>query len=207
MLLAVPVCLSVLRIPLANAAASPVQAALEPPERRSGELWQLYRRMAAEGWRLDAKGYSTSFRCSADKGGGERGAAALARLVEEVNAAQPRLLKASHNLGHADFYPVCSGKEGAAARMCEHFGVGRADASAMFDDENDLGMADFVGGLRLVVGCSCDAVTRVVEAAPQRFTTTLARDAAATEHMLRAALEWAGGGAAVAGMVGEQANS
>ena len=127
-----------------------------------------------------------------------RGAKALARLVEEVNAARPQALKASHNLGHADFYPTCSGKEGAAARLCEHFGVDSSETSAMFDDENDLGMANFVGGMRLVVGCACDAVSRAVEAAPERFTTTKARDFGATEQMLLTALKWARGEAPVA---------
>ena len=34
---------------------------LLPPEERSGALWDLYRRLRAEGWQCDAKGYVTSF--------------------------------------------------------------------------------------------------------------------------------------------------
>ena len=118
-----------------------------------------------------------------------RDAEALAQLVAEVNAARPQALKASFNLGHADFYPACSGKEGAAARLCERFGVPSADAGAIFDDDNDLAMASFVGGPRLVVGCACESVRNAIVNAPAgHFATTDDVLFAATERMLEAAL-------------------
>ena len=42
-------------------AGPPEQEGLAP-ESKEGLLWETYRKFAADGWRLDAAGYSTAFR-------------------------------------------------------------------------------------------------------------------------------------------------
>jgi hypothetical protein len=38
------------------------------PEKREGALWDMYRSLQADGWSLDASGYTTSFRCGGGVG-------------------------------------------------------------------------------------------------------------------------------------------
>ena len=75
--------------------------------------------------------------------------------ARRLAAAPPAGIAASFNLGHADFYPSGSGKEGAARHLCAKWGVRPGEAAALCDDDNDLAMCALVGAAFLP-GVSAD---------------------------------------------------
>lgn len=72
------------------------------PEERVGDLWDLYRSLHKEGYKLDGNGYTTSFRVHP----GIKTNKDLEQIVKEC----PPGLSSSFNIGAADFYPETSGK-------------------------------------------------------------------------------------------------
>lgn len=169
--------------------AGPAGQEARPPEEREGAVWDHFRSLKGDGWALDAVGYATAFRLSAGTG-------KTRADLEAAIAARPPCLKASFNLGVADFYPAPGGKEGAAAHLMRKWGTGPDRAVLLCDDDNDLPLAADVAKAFLP-GITEESVSRAVAADPSHFVVADRKGTAGTEQMLRAvAAHFAGPGAA-----------
>lgn len=78
----------------------------------------------------------------------------------------PRLpslgLASSFNLGKADIYPATSGKAPAVSRLMRRLHADPQECVALFDDDNDLGMAQLCKpGRRVAVSITHDSVRQV----------------------------------------------
>jgi hydroxymethylpyrimidine pyrophosphatase-like HAD family hydrolase len=87
-----------------------------PAEKRSGSLWDCFRELKAEGWKVDARNYWTAFRVTVPK---EKSAV----FEEMMKSLEPRGLKCAFNLGKADIFPGSSGKSNAAKYIMELVGA------------------------------------------------------------------------------------
>lgn len=68
-------------------------------------------------------------------------------------------LASSFNLGKADVYPATSGKAPAVARLMRRLHADPRECVALFDDDNDLGMAALCApGRRVAVSITHDSV-------------------------------------------------
>jgi hypothetical protein len=76
---------------------------------REGSLWAFARRLLADGYVLDTKGYATCFRVNR-KQQTDISKEAFDALAD-AKIAYPSELSTSTNLGCVDFYPVASGKK------------------------------------------------------------------------------------------------
>jgi hypothetical protein len=155
-------------------------ADLPAPAERAGSLWGLYREMAADGWCVDARDYTTNFRVDIDKSEG--------KTVEQYHAAvegklAPRGLATSFNLGKADIYPAGSGKANAAAHILSLLGLTAASAVAMFDDDNDLELGALVGR-SFLPGVTHKGVLDALKVHGDRWTLTKSRGFLGTEEAL-----------------------
>lgn len=159
------------------AAGPPTQGGL-PPEERAGELWDLFRSVQQDGWAVDARSYSTSFRISLSRSPNKTAEDLLA-MVRDL----PPTLASSYNLGAADFYPATSGKDMAAQHLMRKFGVDSASCVSMGDDDNDLGLAAVVRHT-YITDFTADTVREAVAADPAAFTVAERRGFAATEDLL-----------------------
>lgn len=129
---------------------------------REGSLWGLYRMMVEEGWKADARDYTTNFRVDVDGSKGKTEEDLQAVVQREVGK---RGLATSFNLGKADFYPGGSGKGNAAKRVLEIVGMEGMEAVAMFDDDNDIELGD-VCGMALLPGVTHRSVLKALESRP-----------------------------------------
>uniref|UniRef100_A0A7S1XIB5 Trehalose-phosphatase n=1 Tax=Erythrolobus australicus TaxID=1077150 RepID=A0A7S1XIB5_9RHOD len=127
--------------------SEPVPDTFPPPEKRDGELWELFRELKAEqGWHIDTKDYFADFRVDLKKSSiadavmGGKTCDAEAQLAAKV-AARPGLAS-SMNLGKADVYPAKSGKRNAAAEILRRENISAAESAAMFDDDNDIELGE-----------------------------------------------------------------
>lgn len=164
------------------------------PEDRTGPLWAFYRRLAQQGWRVDALGYATAFRVQRQQRGAAAGAededeeASAEAALSAVAASRPAGVACSTNLGVLDFYPAGSGKEGAARRLERLFlaeaeaaggGATRAARTAFLcDDDNDLALAARCGRA-FVPTFGSESMRRAVDEARRR-----AEAAAAPTHFV-----------------------
>jgi hydroxymethylpyrimidine pyrophosphatase-like HAD family hydrolase len=172
---------------------------LPPPMEREGELWALYRELAANGWHVDARDYATNFRVDIVKSEG--------KSVEDFKAAVDGKLDAlglatSFNLGKADIYPAGSGKANAAAHVLEKEGWSASTAVAMFDDDNDLELGALVGR-SFLPGVTHGNVLDAMKLHGDRWTLTNSRGFLGTEEALECimALEQSAGRALAAAAV------
>jgi hypothetical protein len=77
---------------------------------REGPLWEFARRLLADGYVLDTKGYASCFRVNRNQQSQGRSTEVFDALIDG-NIACPSELSTSTNLGCVDFYPVASGKK------------------------------------------------------------------------------------------------
>jgi hypothetical protein len=77
---------------------------------REGSLWEFARRLQADGYVLDTKGYATCFRVNRNQQTPGMSKEAFDGLIDGTVACPPEL-STSTNLGCVDFYPVASGKK------------------------------------------------------------------------------------------------
>lgn len=119
-----------------------------PPEHRTQPLWQLFRELQSDGWKLDATQYSTAFRyacltsarvCTCDHSIKLAPPKPNADLESVRARLAPLGLTSSFNLGSCDVYPTSTGKEGAARYLMRMWGVRASDCVFLCDDDNDLG--------------------------------------------------------------------
>ena len=156
-----------------------------PPEARVEPLWEFYRQLGRVVPQLkrDARSFYGMFRC--DTLGDTAIEAALRTHVAE---ALPEGVAWTTNLGKYDFYPAAAGKGNAVRHLQARFGVGRAESACLFDDDNDLPMADACGRHLLPTLTS----TSVRRAAAQRPSWCVAQREGqgvfATEELLEALL-------------------
>eukprot|EP00667_Euglena_gracilis_P014338 EG_transcript_14858 len=171
-----------------SARLAPITGPLDsetPPLDRPGDLWDAFRRLHARGLAPDGNAYWACFRVDAAKAAPLTPPEAEVAL-REVCAALPETLATASNLGKTDFFPACSGKGNAARHLLARIGVPQADSFALFDDDNDLPMAQAVG-LGLVVRTLTASVRQAVEANPSWKVATK-QGVLATEEMLQALL-------------------
>ncbi len=156
------------------------------PEHRQGALWDLYRRLTAEGWHCDAEGYATSFRIRLDEGatGPQEREGDVLPLASSSDCFDARRLwertapfngggggltsmglSCSVNLGLVDVFPVGSGKQAAGLYVVERLGATPEATAFLCDDDNDVALATSVG-LALVPQCTSESMRRAsIEAA------------------------------------------
>jgi hypothetical protein len=157
-----------------------VPAALPPPVARQGTLWELYGKMVSEGWKVDARDYSTNFRVDVDKTAGKTVDDFHASIANELDT---RGLQSSFNLGKADIYPAASGKARAAAHVLNLKAWSPANAVAMFDDDNDIELGSFVGR-SFLPGVTHQSVLDAMKEHDGKWTLTKSRGFLGTEEAL-----------------------
>mmetsp|Transcript_37547 Transcript_37547/g.62167 ORF Transcript_37547/g.62167 Transcript_37547/m.62167 type:complete len:335 (-) Transcript_37547:308-1312(-) len=111
-----------------------------PPEQRPEPLWQFFRLLLMQGFKMDSRSYYGCFRVDA-KGDDtmER------RLRQFISSELPPDLDWAINLGKFDFFPRASGKHNAVIYLQKRFGLRPEECVCLFDDDNDLGMAQQCG--------------------------------------------------------------
>lgn len=115
----------------------------QDPLERPGVLWDFARRLNELGFALDTRSYFFGVRVDLRKQSKSlQDPAAFERLLQRE---LPSGLSSASNLGNTDIFPVISGKGNAVRYYLLTHGLSREDAVAMFDDENDLPMAEHVG--------------------------------------------------------------
>jgi hydroxymethylpyrimidine pyrophosphatase-like HAD family hydrolase len=148
--------------------AATMETTCGPPEAHSlealcrpGALWDWARLLVELGYLLDTRSYFYGFRVDLAK---QRDAEHTdeARFVALIRSAMPEVLQSASNLGKRDFFPAVSGKGNAARYFLERAGLGRQDAVALFDDDNDLPLAAAAGR------CWCVQATHPAVAAALR---------------------------------------
>lgn len=157
---------------------------LPPPEKRDGTLWSLYNEMIADGWKIDARDYTTNFRVDVNKTDGKTVEDFQAIIVRECSK---RGLASSFNLGKADIYPMGSGKANAARHVLEILGIDRKDSVAMFDDDNDLELGA-LAGRSFLPGVTHPSVLQAMKSEPT-WTLMEQRGVLGTESALERILE------------------
>lgn len=123
---------------------------------RPEPLWQFFRKLESEvpGLKCDSRSYYGCFRVDTK---GDSGVEAALRaciadgLPPEVNWAM--------NLGKFDFFPASSGKGNAVAYLQAEFNVAPEECVCLFDDDNDLPMAQLCG-VHFLPGLTSQSVQR-----------------------------------------------
>lgn len=160
-------------------AGDPGQDSIKPGERR-GSLWDLYRHLVKGGYKLDASGYTTSFRV-------HPGSNTMDDLTH-VSKNCPPGISSSFNIGAADFYPATSGKVEAARYLIQKWGSVQSRCTFLCDDDNDIQLALAVGKAFLP-NISSPSLQLVVEAHPYKFVLSTKKHCEATEEMIDAVME------------------
>ena len=133
-----------------------------PPDReldvdqRPEPLWQFYRtlRDEVEGLKCDSRSYYGCFRVDTK---GDAGVDAALRAC--IEARKPASVDWAMNLGKYDFFPAQSGKGNAVGYLQDKWGVSKDESVALFDDDNDLPMAERCA-VHLLPGLTSDSVKR-----------------------------------------------
>lgn len=127
------------------------------PEQRMGNLWTLYREMKKANWVLDARDYLTSFRVDVNRS-----------ILQNPNLSWEDIhnriqilgLRSSFNLGKADIYCATSGKANAVQLLQQSLNILSTQSAALFDDDNDLGMANICDGMQIAVSITHESVQK-----------------------------------------------
>lgn len=130
---------------------------------RPEPLWQFFRllREKVAGLKCDSRSYYGCFRV--DTKGDDTIDAALRACID---AELPEGVDWAMNLGKYDFYPRASGKGNVVAYLQEKFGVTPDECACLFDDDNDLPMAQRCG-THLLPGLTSDSVARAAMEHPE----------------------------------------
>lgn len=168
------------------AISGPLETTLSPDERPQ-PLWQLYRRMREAGLRVDARSYFGCFRVEASS-------ASDCMLVDSIRAElDPTQISCSWNLGKIDFYPACCGKGNAVKYLQAKLGLRKEESAALFDDDNDLPMAEECA-FHLLPSLTSESIVRAVRAHPEwRVAKRCGQGVFAIEELLESLLDEATG--------------
>ncbi|GBG31030.1 Hypothetical Protein FCC1311_072512 [Hondaea fermentalgiana] len=156
-----------------------------PPLDRTGDLWDWARMLDAQGYVIDARSYYFGFRVDLDKQERED-LGQVDKFREFVDANMPSSLATAMNLGKFDFFPKVSGKGNAVRHYLSSHGFSADEAVALFDDENDLPMADAVGRC-FVMQATHPAIEAAVKTNPNWHVATSV-GVLATEEVLSSLL-------------------
>ena len=142
--------------------SGPLERELDVSERPE-PLWQLFRRFQAEvpGLKCDARSYYGCFRV--DTQGNTAVEAALRACIE---AHLPHGITWAMNLGKYDFFPSASGKGNAVAYLQAVYGVRADESCCLFDDDNDLPMAERCA-VHYLPGLTSQSVSRAAAEHPE----------------------------------------
>mmetsp|Transcript_9668 Transcript_9668/g.17004 ORF Transcript_9668/g.17004 Transcript_9668/m.17004 type:complete len:306 (+) Transcript_9668:119-1036(+) len=155
----------------------------EPPLQRKGVLWDWARALDNNGFEIDARSYFFGFRLDLSKQKPEMQSIESFKLFAKENL--PSEITMTTNLGKFDFFPSVSGKGNAVRHYLALHGLKPDQAVALFDDENDLPMAEAVGSC-FVLQTTHDSVTQALSDNPKWRLATKTGVLAAEE-----ALSWA----------------
>jgi len=112
-----------------------------PPFDRKGVLWDFARELREEGYDIDARSFFFGFRVDLENQQNEK-MKDLQNFEKFVKKRMPEALNMASNLGKFDFFPAISGKGNAVRHFMEKEGLRKEEAVALFDDDNDLPMAN-----------------------------------------------------------------
>lgn len=119
----------------------PLSSAL-PAEEREGTLWDLFRELKAMGLKVDANGYTGCFRVDCKT---PQHVEMITRVAGDAEGLAKRELGHAMNLGKYDFFPAMAGKGNTVKYLQEKWGLKKEECVALFDDDNDLPMAEACG--------------------------------------------------------------
>lgn len=131
-----------------------------PPLERPEPLWRLYRAMVEAGLTCDSRSYWGCFRVDT------KDDPAAAQKVEQFRSQMSTEISSSMNLGKYDFYPAMCGKGNAVRYLQQKLGVAREESAALFDDDNDLPMAEACAW-QLLPALTSDSIVAAVRAHPE----------------------------------------
>ena len=135
--------------------SGPLERELDVAQRPE-PLWAFFRLLQSTvpGLKCDSRSYYGCFRVDT-KGD----ATVEAALREAIAAHLPTGVDWAMNLGKFDFYPSVSGKGNVVAYLQSKFGVLPEECACLFDDDNDLPMAEKCGS-QYLPGLTSDSVRR-----------------------------------------------
>ncbi|KAL9178331.1 hypothetical protein ACHAXT_001759 [Thalassiosira profunda] len=164
----------------------PMDRKLEGADARPEPLWQFYRRLGEEMPELgmDADSYYGMFRV------GTKGDATIeSALRDKIESSLPSGISWSTNLGKYDFYPSAAGKGNAVKYLQERFGVQQSETACLFDDDNDLPMAEQCG-IHMLPGLTSESVKEAAARQPSwKVAKTAGQGVFAIEECLEALVE------------------
>lgn len=143
-----------------EAVSGPLETSV-PPAERPQPLWDLYRRMQAAGVRVDARSYYGCFRADT------QGDPEKQRVVEGfVNSLPGTGIASNMNLGKYDFFPEVCGKGNAVRYLQRLYGLTKDECVALFDDDNDIEMAQACGGGHYLPSLTSASIVKAVKENP-----------------------------------------
>ena len=133
----------------------PLERELDVSERPEA-LWAFFRLLQSSvaGLKCDARSYYGCFRVDT-----KDDPAVEAALREVISASLPSGVDWAMNLGKFDFFPALSGKGNVVSYLQQKFGVRPEESACLFDDDNDLPMAERCA-IHLLPGLTSDSVRR-----------------------------------------------
>lgn len=166
-----------------SAVCGPIENDMDLPlDKRSGVLWDWCRELTSKGVPCDTINYTCCFRVDCKKQPGSE-----ATLTEALDRGMPPGVSCAQNLGKFDFFPDISGKGNAVEYLLAELGVSKDDAVALFDDENDLPMANACGHA-CVMRCTHESIAAHLPKNPHWHVAT-ETGVLATEEILEMLLE------------------
>ena len=153
---------------------------------RPEPLWQYYRQLEEHvpGLKLDAKDYYGMFRVSAL--GDEATEDALQGMLQPSKI--PQGVSVNSNLGKTDLFPSLAGKANAVKFLQKKYGIDQLETACLFDDDNDLLMAEHCG-LHFLPSLTSFSIKNAVSHNPSWYIPkTVGQGVFATEECLEAIL-------------------
>eukprot|EP00571_Detonula_confervacea_P001088 CAMPEP_0172314028 /NCGR_PEP_ID=MMETSP1058-20130122/21483_1 /TAXON_ID=83371 /ORGANISM="Detonula confervacea, Strain CCMP 353" /LENGTH=357 /DNA_ID=CAMNT_0013027781 /DNA_START=75 /DNA_END=1145 /DNA_ORIENTATION=+ len=164
----------------------PIDRELEGADSRPEPLWQFYRRLREElpDVGLDSRSYYGMFRVSTKDDAFIEDA-----LHDKIETSLPTGVSWSTNLGKYDFYPSAAGKGNAVNYLQNMFGIKQSETACLFDDDNDLPMAEQCG-IHMLPGLTSDSVKAAAAQQPSwQIAKTVGQGVFAIEECLETLLE------------------
>lgn len=168
----------------------PIERELDVAERPE-PLWQFYRLLQGrvQDLKCDSRSYYGCFRVNT-QGSAEVDEALRAIIEQELPAG----ISWAMNLGCYDFYPSESGKGNVVSYLQRRFAVEPAECACLFDDDNDLPMAERCGW-QLLPGLTSESVRCAAASHPEWYVASKAgQGPVAVEECLEQLLKKASSG-------------
>eukprot|EP00928_Gymnodinium_smaydae_P037362 TRINITY_DN25951_c0_g3_i1.p1 TRINITY_DN25951_c0_g3~~TRINITY_DN25951_c0_g3_i1.p1 ORF type:complete len:323 (-),score=58.29 TRINITY_DN25951_c0_g3_i1:216-1184(-) len=139
----------------------PLERELDVSERPE-PLWAFFRLLqtSVPGLKCDSRSYYGCFRVDTNDD-----PAVESALREVIASKLPAGVDWAMNLGKFDFFPAATGKGNVVAYLQGKFGISEAESVCLFDDDNDLPMANRCG-LQFLPGLTSDSVRQAATEHP-----------------------------------------